>query len=117
MEKIRLLHFADLHIGMENYGRLDPRTGVSGRVLDFLQRFDNLVDYGLERDVDLLKWDMVDELNTFDYFSAEKVFGYFVKLMITERWFRLIPKQGAEMFDALVTKLKESFTIDENAFT
>lgn len=54
MNKIRLLHFADLHVGMENYGRLDPRTGVSGRVLDFLGRFDELIDYGLERDVDLL---------------------------------------------------------------
>jgi exonuclease SbcD len=54
MEKIRLLHFADLHIGMENYGRLDPRTGVSGRVLDFLRRFDDLIDFGLERDVDLV---------------------------------------------------------------
>ena len=54
MGKIHLLHFADLHIGMENYGRLDPKTGVSGRVLDFLQRFDELIDYGLSRDVDLV---------------------------------------------------------------
>jgi exonuclease SbcD len=54
MKKIRLLHFADLHIGMENYGRLDPRSGVSGRVLDFLERFDQLIDYGRKRDVDLV---------------------------------------------------------------
>jgi exonuclease SbcD len=54
MEKIRLLHFADLHVGMENYGRLDPATGVNGRVLDFLHRFDELIDYGLEREVDLV---------------------------------------------------------------
>lgn len=54
MDKIRLLHFADLHIGMENYGRLDPATGVNGRVLDFLSRFDELIDYGLEREVDLV---------------------------------------------------------------
>jgi len=54
MGKIHLLHFADLHIGMENYGRLDPKTGVSGRVLDFMQRFDELIDYGLSRDVDLV---------------------------------------------------------------
>jgi exonuclease SbcD len=54
MEKIRLLHFADLHIGMENYGRLDPQSGISGRVLDFVRRFDELIDYGLERDVDLV---------------------------------------------------------------
>jgi exonuclease SbcD len=54
MSKIRLLHFADLHIGMENYGRLDPATGVNGRVLDFLHRFDELIDYGLEHEVDLV---------------------------------------------------------------
>ncbi len=54
MNKIRLLHFADLHVGMENYGRLDPATGVNGRVLDFLRRFDELIDYGLEREVDLV---------------------------------------------------------------
>ena len=54
MTKIRLLHFADLHVGMENYGRLDPATGVNGRVLDFLHRFDELIDYGLEREVDVV---------------------------------------------------------------
>jgi len=54
MTKIRLLHFADLHVGMENYGRLDPATGVNGRVLDFLRRFDELIDYGLEHEVDLV---------------------------------------------------------------
>jgi exonuclease SbcD len=54
MAKIRVLHFADLHIGTENYGRLDPATGVNGRVLDFLRRFDELIDYGLERQVDVV---------------------------------------------------------------
>jgi len=54
MSTVHLLHFADLHIGMENYGRLDPATGVNGRVLDFLRRFDELIDYGLEHEVDLV---------------------------------------------------------------
>jgi len=54
MGKIRLIHFADIHIGTENYGRVDPATGVNERVLDFLRRFDELIDYGLERDVDLV---------------------------------------------------------------
>lgn len=53
-ERIRLLHFADIHVGMENYGGLDPATGVNRRVLDFLQRFDELIDYGLAHDVDLV---------------------------------------------------------------
>ena len=54
MTKIHLLHFSDLHIGMENYGRPDPATGVNRRVLDFLRRFDEVIDYGLEREVDLM---------------------------------------------------------------
>ena len=53
-EPIRMLHLADLHIGMENYGRIDPATGIHGRVLDFLRRFDEVIEYGLSHDVDLV---------------------------------------------------------------
>jgi exonuclease SbcD len=52
-EPIRVLHFADIHIGMENYGRLDPSTGTSTRVRDFLDRLDEVIDYALENDADL----------------------------------------------------------------
>ena len=53
-EPIRMLHTADLHIGMENYGRVDPATGIHGRVIDFLRRFDEVIEYGLSHDVDLV---------------------------------------------------------------
>ena len=52
-EPIRLLHFADVHIGMENYGRIDPKTGISSRVMDFLHRLDDVVTYAQEHDADL----------------------------------------------------------------
>jgi len=51
---VRILHFADMHLGMENYGRLDPATGLSTRAVDFLARFDELVDYALGHNVDLV---------------------------------------------------------------
>jgi exonuclease SbcD len=51
---IRVLHFADLHLGVENYGRLDPTTGLSSRIADFLHVFDTLVDYALSEGVDLV---------------------------------------------------------------
>jgi exonuclease SbcD len=54
MNSIRLLHFADLHVGMENYGHLDPATGINGRVMDFLRRLSDVVDYALENEVDLV---------------------------------------------------------------
>jgi exonuclease SbcD len=51
---IRLLHFADLHLGVENYGRIDPATGLSTRLTDFLRSYDQVVDYALDNDVSLV---------------------------------------------------------------
>ncbi|OGO22296.1 MAG: nuclease SbcCD subunit D [Chloroflexi bacterium RBG_16_50_9] len=51
---MKILHFADLHLGVENYGRLDPATGLSSRLNDFLSALDQLVDYALENRVDLV---------------------------------------------------------------
>ena len=53
-DKINVLHFADIHIGMENYGHVDSSTGINSRVLDFLRRLDEVIDYGLTHDVDLV---------------------------------------------------------------
>ncbi len=54
MTDMRFLHFADLHLGIENYGRTDPSTGLSTRLMDFLRAFDTIVDHALNEDVDLV---------------------------------------------------------------
>lgn len=51
---IRILHFSDLHLGVENYGHLDPRTGLSTRLGDFLRSFDSVVEYALDEDIHLV---------------------------------------------------------------
>ena len=51
---LKILHFADLHLGVESYGRIDPATGLSSRLLDFLNALDQVVDYAVERRVDLV---------------------------------------------------------------
>jgi exonuclease SbcD len=51
---IKLLHLADVHIGMENYGRVDPTTGLSSRLHDFLATLDEAVDRALADRVDLV---------------------------------------------------------------
>jgi exonuclease SbcD len=53
-DPIRILHFADVHIGMERYGRIDAATGVNSRVMDFLRRLSDLVDYAISQSVDLV---------------------------------------------------------------
>lgn len=49
---IRFIHTADIHYGMENYGRIDPTTGIHSRLLDFDASFNRCIDYALEHDVD-----------------------------------------------------------------
>ena len=51
---MKILHCADLHLGVESYGRIDPATGLSSRLLDFLSVLDQVVDYALENRVDLV---------------------------------------------------------------
>ncbi len=51
---MRILHFSDLHIGVENYGRIDPETGLSTRLGDFLDSLDQVVEFALNDGVDLV---------------------------------------------------------------
>lgn len=51
---MKILHFADLHLGVETYGKINPETGVSTRLDDFLAALDKLVDYALKEHIDLV---------------------------------------------------------------
>ena len=51
---MRILHFSDVHIGVESYGSTDPDTGLSTRLMDFLATFDEVVDFALNNSVDLV---------------------------------------------------------------
>ncbi len=53
-EKVRLLHFADAHIDMANYGKHDPETGLPVRVMDFLNALDQIVERAIDEQVDLV---------------------------------------------------------------
>jgi len=51
---VKIIHFADLHLGVESYGHTNPETGLSTRLEDTLKALDRLVDYALENKVDLV---------------------------------------------------------------
>lgn len=51
---MKLLHFADAHIDMANYGRHDPQTGLPLRVLDFLKSLDTIVEAAISERVELV---------------------------------------------------------------
>ena len=51
---MKVLHFADAHIDMANYGRHDPETGLPLRVLDFLKSLDAIIEAAIAEKVDLV---------------------------------------------------------------
>ena len=49
---IKFFHTADIHFGVENYGRIDPSTGIHTRLLDFKKCLEFCVDQAIEQDID-----------------------------------------------------------------
>lgn len=50
---IKFIHTADIHFGVENYGKIDPETGLNYRFLDFVKAFNFCVNAAIKNDVDL----------------------------------------------------------------
>ncbi|MFO7575551.1 MAG: DUF2764 family protein [Bacteroidales bacterium] len=63
----------------------------------------------LEREIkiDQIRWNYINDLIFFEYFTIDFILGYLVKLSIALRWKELIPEKGEEMLKRLVTELKE----------
>ncbi|PID86977.1 MAG: nuclease SbcCD subunit D [Chloroflexi bacterium] len=51
---VRVLHFADAHIDIANYGRHDPDSLLPVRVMDFLGALDQIVETAVSEQVDLV---------------------------------------------------------------
>ncbi len=50
---ITILHIADLHFGMENYGHTNSQTGLHTRLEDFSNSLKQAIDYSIDLPVDL----------------------------------------------------------------
>lgn len=49
---IKFIHTADIHFGMENYGKIDPSTGIHSRLLDFNAALNACIDRAITEEVD-----------------------------------------------------------------
>lgn len=49
---LKFIHTADIHFGMENYGKTDQKTGIHTRLIDFKKALDFCIDYGIENQID-----------------------------------------------------------------
>jgi exonuclease SbcD len=48
-----IIHTADLHLGISNYAPLNPSTGMSKRIDDFILAFDHIMNYAIENKADM----------------------------------------------------------------
>src|SRR6056297_3276495 len=62
-----------------------------------------------EKGLDQLRWDKVEEMTLFDYFSVEVVLAYIIKLDMAYRWLGLDEETGREMFRKIIENLKSSY--------
>jgi len=55
-----------------------------------------------ERQADLLRWRVIDEMNRFEYFTIDRVLGYLLQMQIAERWEQLDRESGEMVLRELV---------------
>lgn len=67
-----------------------------------------------EHRLDELRWSVVDELTEGEYFSADFVLGYLVKVNIVARWRMLDAERGRELFAKLIDELSGKKLINNN---
>ncbi len=55
-----------------------------------------------EHRIDMIRWNMAEELAVFDYFNINGILGYLARVNLVHRWATLNEALGKEMFDRLV---------------
>lgn len=62
-----------------------------------------------EEKLDAIVWNKVDEMTLYDYFNSRTVMAVLVKLNIIDRWYKLDPDKGAQLFKELVNEVRGTF--------
>lgn len=81
--------------------------GLRGE-LDYVDKLMSAVAEGgdiveKERTIDRLRWEMADEITTFNYFDIDAVLAWLVKAAILRRWAALGVEQGAAALAAIAS--------------
>lgn len=61
-----------------------------------------------ERGLDDIMWEKIDDITRMDIFDIEFILGFVAKLMIIDRWNKLDPQTGREMFRRLVEEIRKT---------
>ncbi len=116
----------DLNTGNELIGNNEVTEAIkSVRAKDFglarehdfidklLNLFENATITEREKGIDQIKWEKLNQMTTFFYFSIENVLAYLMKVRILERWTLLDEEKGRETFEQIIKELKSSYEFPE----
>ena len=67
-----------------------------------------------ERGLDDLMWKRIDEITVMDVFDIEAILGFIAKLKIINRWDKLDPETGRELFRKLVEEIRSTYDNKKN---
>lgn len=93
-----------------------PDFGLSS-LLPWAERLINISRSELlecEKGIDMLRWDMLNELTTFSYFGIESIIAFSLKLLMVERWKKLDVPTGKAKLERLVEELQAGFAVPED---
>ena len=64
---------------------------------------------GREQRLDTAIWEHVEEVTTMDVFDMDAILGFIARLKIIDRWDKLDPETGAELFRRLIKEIRATY--------
>jgi hypothetical protein len=113
-DKVTFIGTNTVTLALESPGLRD--FGLSGEfplIERIISVFENNDLTAREKTLDEMRWNHMDELNLFNYFTIEVLLAYLIKLKIIERWLKLDEKEGSEMFGRIIDSLNKSFEFNK----
>lgn len=75
-------------------------------IVEILSRTDII---GREKGLDMAIWEHVEEVTTMDVFDMDAILGFIARLKIIDRWDKLDPETGAELFRRLIKEIRATY--------
>lgn len=64
---------------------------------------------GREKGLYMAIWEHVEEVTTMDVFDMDAILGFIARLKIIDRWDKLDPETGAELFRRLIKEIRATY--------
>lgn len=79
---MKIGHISDLHLGIDNYGRINPETGLNSRFVDFFETLEFCLKTCVETKVDIVLFGGDIFKNSFPSPTTQKMFAEKISLLL-----------------------------------